>query len=133
VVSSRYKFIYTATWQIPYTPVDFAGDDFWKELKEMNAAGKLAPEMSRIYFSPARPMFELYDLENDPREFHNLSGSKEKAEVEHELKAVLQEWMILQRDFLPLPIPGPAPGKQRPSGPNRLQKGGQAKTVERTP
>jgi arylsulfatase A-like enzyme len=117
VVAKRYKFIYTATWQIPYTPVDFAGDTFWKELQEISAAGKLTPELSRIYFSPTRPMFELYDLENDPREFHNLAGTKEVAAVEHDLKAALQEWMILQRDFLPLPLPGPGPAKKRqPAG-----------------
>ena len=55
----------------------------------MNAEGKLSPEMSRIYFSPTRPMFELYDLEKDPREFDNLAGKKEAATIEHELKAVL--------------------------------------------
>jgi N-sulfoglucosamine sulfohydrolase len=79
----------------------------------MNAAGKLAPELSRIYFSPTRPMFALYDLENDPREFHNLAGTKELAAVEHELKAALQERMILDRDYLPLPLPGPGPAKKR--------------------
>jgi arylsulfatase A-like enzyme len=110
VVSKRYKLIYNALWQIPYVPVDFNNDAFWKELQEMNAAGKLSPEMSRVYFSPARPMFELYDLQDDPREFENLAGKKDSAEVEHELKAALQEWMILERDFLPLPIPrGPRP------------------------
>jgi len=110
VVSKRYKLIYNALWQIPYVPVDFNNDAFWKELQAMNAEGRLSPEMSRVYFSPTRPMFELYDLRDDPREFENLAGKKDFAEVEHELKTALQEWMILERDFLPLPIPrGPRP------------------------
>jgi len=56
-----------------------------------------------VYFSPTRPMFELYDLQNDPREFNNRAGRKEVAAIEQELKAALQEWMILKRDLLPLP------------------------------
>ncbi len=113
VVSKRYKLIYNALWQIPYTPVDFAGDLFWKELQEMNAAGKLPADISRVYFSPTRPMFELYDLQNDPREFDNRAGNKDTAAVERELKAVLAEWMILERDFLPLPVTDGL-GRRRP-------------------
>jgi hypothetical protein len=105
VVSKTHKLIYNALWQIPYWPVDFAGDPFWKELQAMNKEGKLAPEMSRVYFSPTRPMFELYDLQKDPREFDNLIGKADAAALERELKAVLQEWMILERDYLPLPVP----------------------------
>lgn len=123
VVSKRYKLIYNALWQIPYQPVDFAGDPFWKELEQLNAAGKLPPELSRIYFSPARPMFELYDLQNDLWEFENLAGKKHAAAIEQELKVALSEWMILQRDFLPIPIPpadrrSPRPGNRaaRPPG-----------------
>jgi hypothetical protein len=56
-------------------------------------------------------MFELYDLEADPAEMKNLAGARENAAVEKELKGVLQEWMILQRDFLPLPVP---PGNRTP-------------------
>jgi arylsulfatase A-like enzyme len=104
VIAKNHKLIYNALWQIPYTPVDFAGQPFWQELQEMNAAGKLSPEMSRLYFSPTRPMFELFDLKADPNEFRNLIGEKGSAAVEHELKAAMQEWMILEHDFLPLPI-----------------------------
>jgi len=72
--------------------------------------GKLSPLLQRLYFSPTRPMFELFDLESDPSEFNNLIGSGEHAAVERELKAALQEWMILERDYLPLPVP-PAPAR----------------------
>jgi len=112
-VTLRYKLIYNALWQIPYTPVDFAADAFWRELERMNAEGKLSKEMSRIYFSPTRPMFELYDLEKDPREFENLAGKEEARAIEHELKVVLQEWMTLERDFLPLPLVSELPTRQR--------------------
>ena len=104
VISKRHKLIYTALTHLPYHPVDFAGDAFWKELQQMHKDGKLDPLFDRLYFSPTRPMFELFDLEADPAEFKNLAGTKEAAAVEKELLAALQEWMILQRDFLPLPI-----------------------------
>jgi len=117
VVSRRYKLIYNALWQIPSTPVDFAGEPFWKELQQMNAEGRLSPEMSRVYFATTRPMFELYDLQNDPREFENLAGKTSAATVEYELKAALQEWMILQRDFVPLPIPDLKPRRVGPVRP----------------
>ena len=110
VVSQKYKLIYNALWQIPYHPVDFANDEMWKELIAMNKDGKLSPELSKMYFSPTRPMFELYDLENDPNELKNLAGTPDATE-EQKLKGVLQEWMILQRDFVPLPVPPPAKKK----------------------
>lgn len=105
VVSKSHKLVYNALWQIPYNPVDFAGDDMWKELKEINAAGKLSPEFAKLYFSQTRPMFELFDLANDPSELANLIGKPEAAAVEKDLKAALQDWMIGQRDFVPLPVP----------------------------
>jgi len=105
VLTKMHKLIYNALWQLPYTPVDFNNDAFWKELRALNEQGKLSPEMSLLYFSPTRPMFELYDLQNDPCEFNNLIGKPECATLERELKAALQEWMILERDYLPLPIP----------------------------
>jgi N-sulfoglucosamine sulfohydrolase len=107
VIGKRYKLIYNALWQIPYWPVDFAGDAFWKELIQMHADGKLEARLDRLYFAPTRPMFELYDLVADPNEFENLAGKPEAAAVERELKAALQEWMILERDYVPLPVPPP--------------------------
>ncbi|MGH9426264.1 MAG: hypothetical protein ACRD2L_08175 [Terriglobia bacterium] len=80
------NLIYNALWQLPYMPVDFSGQPFWKELQEMHKDGKLSPLMSRLYFSPTRPMFELFDLEADSNEFHNLIGSKDQESIERELK-----------------------------------------------
>jgi len=105
VITPRYKLIYNALWQLPYTPVDFARDPFWKELQAMHQAGTFPKALDSLYFAPTRPMFELYDLESDPAELHNLAGSAESKAVEKELKGTLQEWMILQHDYVPLPVP----------------------------
>ncbi len=105
IEDKRYKLIYNALGELPYWPVDFAKDVFWKELVQMHEAGKLDAKIEKLYFSPTRPMFELYDLENDPNEFTNLDGNADAASVEREMKAKMQEWMILQHDFMPLPVP----------------------------
>ena len=105
VVTKTHKLIYNALGELPYWPVDFARDAFWQELVQRHAAGKLEAKFDQLYFAATRPMFELYDLEKDPHEFNNLAGRQEAASSERELKAALQEWMILQRDFMPLPVP----------------------------
>ncbi|MCL5270983.1 MAG: sulfatase [bacterium] len=104
VVSRTHKLIYNALWQLPYAPVDCGAEPFWKELQALGAAGKLSPELARLYFAPQRPMFELYDLAADPAEMHNLYDKPETAVVQQELLAALTEWMILEGDFLPLPL-----------------------------
>ena len=38
------------------------------------------------------PEFQLYDLENDPWEFHNLAEKAEYAEVEQRMKTALVNW-----------------------------------------
>lgn len=105
VVGKTHKLIYNALGDLPYWPVDFARDAFWQELGQMHRAGKLEPSIAQLYFAATRPMFEFYDLEKDPSEFNNLAGTKDAANVEREFKAALQQWMILERDFLPLPVP----------------------------
>ncbi len=80
----------------------------------MHEAGKLDAKMEQLYFAATRPMFELYDLENDPGEFTNLAGNENAVSSERKLKAAMQEWMILQRDFLPLPVtPTEGPGAKQ--------------------
>lgn len=111
VVTPTHKLIYNAMGQLPYWPVDFAGQPFWQELVGQNEAGKLDSKFAALYFAPTRPMFELYDLKADPAELTNLAGRPETAALERTLKGHLQEWMILERDFIPLPIaPEPAGG-----------------------
>lgn len=103
--NKKYKLIYNPLFQLPYYPVDFAANQFWLELIQLNKENKLAERFaSTILFAVQRPMFELFDLENDPGEFVNLSGKEEYSEIEYQLKAALQRWMIIYRDVVPLPI-----------------------------
>jgi arylsulfatase A-like enzyme len=102
--SARYKLIYNCTPHQPVGPVDSRNDPGWQEMMAAQQSGRLAPEFVRTYFTTPRPTFELYDLANDPGELENLAGRSELASVEHELKAALSERMILDWDFLPLPL-----------------------------
>ncbi len=103
VRSDRYKFIYNGTPWIPYSPVDSAGGAAWTQIQAAAAEGKLAPGLQATYFTTPRPVYELYDLDNDPSELNNLSGRPELAAVEQELRETLAEKMILDWDYLPLP------------------------------
>ena len=108
VFNKHYKLIYNALWQLPYEPVDFENEKFWKELIQLHKGGKLDSRFSKTtIFTKNRPMFEFYDLEKDPYEFENLAGNPEYKEIEYLLKHKLQEWMIHNRDVIPLPIPAP--------------------------
>jgi arylsulfatase A-like enzyme len=103
VRSARYKLIYNCTPQMIYQPVDSANDPGWKEMLAAHEAGKLSAAVDRTYFGK-RPIFELYDLDQDPSELDNLAGRSDLAAVERELKLALQEKMIIDYDFLPLPL-----------------------------
>jgi N-sulfoglucosamine sulfohydrolase len=103
VRSDRYKFIYNCTPWIPYSPVDSAGGSAWKQMIAANESGSLPRQLRATYFTSPRPVYELYDLEADPGELNNLSGTPALANVERELRIALAEKMILDFDYLPLP------------------------------
>lgn len=102
--SERYKLIYNCTPQQRYSPVDSYFEASWREMSDEHAWGRLDERYGRMYFPHARPVFELYDLEKDPLEMENLAGQPALAQVEKDLKLALQEKMILDYDFLPLPL-----------------------------
>lgn len=115
VRSNRYKLIYNVTPNLRYAPVDSGGDPSWKDITREHEANQLAAGFETLYFTSPRPVYELYDLQADPSELINLHGKKELAEIECELKEALQRRMILDFDYLPLPIPAdPKNAKSKP-------------------
>jgi len=104
VRTRRYKLIINYTpWQ-RYEPTDSAKEAGWVEMTEAHRAGKLGADFEKAYFTCPRPIVELYDLEKDPWELHNRAGQAEYAQAERELKMELQRKMMLDYDFLPLPL-----------------------------
>ena len=116
VRSDRYKLIYNVTPNLPYAPVDSAGDPGWQGMVLAHQQSLLASEFETLYFTSPRPVYELYDLETDPSELHNLAGQKDTVAIQTGLREALQEKMILDFDYLPLPIA--TDPKKQPEGKN---------------
>ena len=104
VRDARYKLIMNLTPERRYAPAQWDANfcPHWKAMCKLHEQKKLAPEIEAKYFGP-RPGFELYDLQNDPDELHNLYGQTELAPVEKKLRRALRDKMILDYDDLPLP------------------------------
>jgi len=105
VRTQKWKLIYNCTPQMEYQPVDSARDTGWQQVLGLHKEGKLKANWERIYFGK-RPVLELYDLQKDPHELENLAGRMEHAKIERELKVLLAEKMIVDYDYLPLPLGG---------------------------
>jgi N-sulfoglucosamine sulfohydrolase len=103
VRSERYKLIYNCTPQMTYSPVDSYTERSWLQLTDEHLWGRLDARFDRAYFG-ARPVLELYDVDQDPGEFNNLAGRPELAAIQRTLTIALQEKMIFDQDFLPLPL-----------------------------
>jgi uncharacterized sulfatase len=69
--------------------------DSWR-----NSNNPIMVERAKAY--KKRPLFELYDLANDPYELHNLAtdGSRENQQLLAKLYRKLSEWMRTQGDHL---------------------------------
>ena len=103
IVTKQYKLIYNPLRELKYWPVDFSREPVWLEMVELNRIGMLDRCWKKLYFGD-KPMFELYDLENDPLELNNLAGLKYYADIEKKLRNTLAEKMLLDRDYVPLPF-----------------------------
>lgn len=103
VRTERYKLIYNCTPQMKYSPVDSYTERSWLEMSDAHLWGRLDPKLDHAYYG-ARPVMELYDTESDPAELENLAGRAELKQVERTLTVALQEKMIVDQDYLPLPL-----------------------------
>lgn len=103
IMTKRYHYIYNAIPDRSYTPVDMPGGEAWTAVQAAHEAGKLSKLHDRLYFQNPRPLVELYDLENDPFELHNLAGESPLRETEDQLRIEMEKWMIREGDFVPLP------------------------------
>lgn len=104
VRSARYKLIYNVTPWMEYEPVDSARDAGWLQMKKAHAEGKLPPAIDRAYFTHPRPIYELFDLDEDPSELKNLAGNPDLAAIERDLRKALIEKCVKDYDFVPPPV-----------------------------
>ena len=73
IVTKRFKYLKNYLTDRPYMQPSYK--DPWevsKDFRRLMAEGKMN-EVQKVFFSGHRPSEELYDLENDPHEIHNLA------------------------------------------------------------
>ena len=64
-----------------------------KRLRALHAEGKLNDLQDRLLFAPTRPKEELYDLQADPYELHNLADDPAFSETLEKLRNRLDKWI----------------------------------------
>jgi N-sulfoglucosamine sulfohydrolase len=107
VRSARYKYIRNYYPDRPYTQFNA-----YKKLQYpvltllqvLDKQGKLTPEQAR-FMAPTRPREELYDLQQDPFELHNLAHDEGHRKVLREHSAKLDEWIKATHDQGETPEP----------------------------
>jgi arylsulfatase A-like enzyme len=101
VRTARHKLIFNAAPHFPYRPAwDLTDSPTWQAMLRESRRGTL-PLPLRELFAPARPLVEVYDLERDPNEFHNLALSPDYQDVTRDLLDRLSQWMHETYDYLP--------------------------------
>jgi arylsulfatase A-like enzyme len=77
---------------------------FMPPLRDLYAAGKLNAAQS-LQLAETRPAEELYDLESDPFEIHNLAGDPKQQQRLREFRALLKHWEVESDDRGRFPEP----------------------------
>ncbi len=99
VCTSTHSFIYNVwpEYKAPGWPAEANAE---KDI----ASGRLDARAVPKWNAKSRPLYELYDLHNDPLELTNLAGRAEMETVQRELMEAMTEWMEVSRDFVPPPF-----------------------------
>jgi N-sulfoglucosamine sulfohydrolase len=90
LISTDYKLIYNIAWQLPYPQAS----DLWSSSTWQSAvlSGNEMYGQKKIADIVQRPQFELYNLQEDPYEAHNLAYEPEYKEKLEQLKAKLKDY-----------------------------------------
>jgi arylsulfatase A-like enzyme len=101
VRTRRHKLIFNAAPHFPFRPaLDIAEGPSWPAIQRLGRAGKLAAPLMTV-LEPVRPVLELYDLEKDPGEFHNVATDPAYGETLADLRRRISDWMHRTYDYLP--------------------------------
>lgn len=77
-------------------------------MRELYAAGKLTPPQAYL-LAPTRPVEELYDLQSDPYEIHNLAAEPTHWERLAAMRALVEAWIVETNDQGRIPEPPEIP------------------------
>lgn len=98
----RYRYIRNFTPEVPFLAANkYKETEYpvWNLLKKLHAEGKLTPAQDFLC-QPLMPDEELYNLDSDPDEIHNLAKSakpEDQAELK-KLREVLGKWIVESGD-----------------------------------
>ena len=77
---------------MPLTPLaDAVRSPTFQAMRRLRDEGKLMPAQRACFLHP-RPTEELYDVDTDPHELHNLAGDPKFAKVLDEMRRAIVEW-----------------------------------------
>ena len=107
VRDGRWKYIRNLHPEFAFTthidmPVNLGQRDFFKTWEEKAKSDPQAAAILKRYHQ--RPAEELYDLDNDPNEQHNLAADPARAGELKKLGAELDAWMKQQGDRQTVPV-----------------------------
>lgn len=104
VRTSQYKYIRNYLPAIPYmqhNPYKEENYPTWNLVKELHKEGKLDRAQS-LFASPVKPIEELFDLQADPDEVHNLADDAAHKKTLEELRALV-DGFVNENDRLVTP------------------------------
>jgi uncharacterized sulfatase len=104
VRDKRFQYVRNFHPELPYAQRIAYGElmptmQVWRKL---NAEGKLNA-VQKQFFAPTKPKEELYDVQADPDEVHNLAGDPKYADKLKELRAALDAWITATKDLGAVP------------------------------
>ena len=101
VLNQKWKLIRNDYQDLAATPSADAGRSLtFKAMRRLKEQDKLTEAQLNCFKAP-RPVFELFDLEADPFELHNLADDSTFADVKAELLQALDRWSEETDDFMP--------------------------------
>jgi N-sulfoglucosamine sulfohydrolase len=101
VRSERFKYIRNDDSTMPLTPpADAVRSPTFQAMRRLRDQGRLTAAQRACFVHP-RPAEELYDVEADPHELHNLAGDPTFATVLAEMRRALADWERQTEDLVP--------------------------------
>ena len=100
VRSKDFHYIRNFHPELPYAQrIDYMEEmPTMKVWRKLNYEGKLN-DAQKLFFQLTKPEEELYDVQNDPYEIHNLAGQAKYEPIRTELRAALEKWIATTHDL----------------------------------
>jgi len=103
IVGERYKLIQNYRPEAGHLhSLDLLRSPSFQSIRALAESGSLE-EPHTWYLNDTKPQVELYDLESDPAEWHNLADNPAQMKRVETMQQTLGQWMNATHDFLPPP------------------------------